>query len=119
MPDHKSRIAVVDDDLDVLSSMRFLLEVAGHGVETFTCAADFLAQAGMDTFDRVILDHHMPRMSGLELARTLRARGITLPIMLISGSLTPDIIARGRELGISPVVEKPLAEADLMHFVDA
>ena len=118
MSDFKSRVAVVDDDLDVLHSMRFLLEVAGHGVATFVCASDFLAEAGTGLFDSVILDQHMPRMSGLELATALRAKGVDLPIMLISGSLTPDIIARGRELGLSSVVEKPVAEADLMNFID-
>ena len=60
-------VAVVDDDLAVRDSLRFLLEVMGYPVELFASAAEFL-QANVPDFACLILDHHMPNMTGLELA---------------------------------------------------
>ena len=67
-------VAVVDDDQAVRDSLRFLLEVIGYTVEIFASAAEFL-QANVRHFACLILDHHMPNMTGLELARRLRADG--------------------------------------------
>ena len=60
-------VAVVDDDLAVRDSLRLLLEVVGYTVEIFASAAEFL-QANVRHFACLILDHHMPNMTGLELA---------------------------------------------------
>jgi FixJ family two-component response regulator len=60
----------------------------------------------------------MPRVSGLELAARLRAGGWPFPILLITGVLSPAIVARAEEFGIEKVLEKPPAEADIMAFID-
>lgn len=109
-------VAVIDDDAAVLDSLRFLLEIAGYRVVTYSSAAAFLAGDGPWP-DCLILDHHMPQMTGLELVARLRADGVRLRIMLITGSSTPAIRARAAELGVAKVVEKPPAEGELMDFV--
>jgi CheY-like chemotaxis protein len=58
---------------------------------------------GWKSFACLILDHHIPNMTGLELARRLRADGAVVPILLITGSPSPTIAA---ELGIE-VLDKP------------
>ena len=68
------KIAIVDDDLSIPDSLRFLLEVMGRTVETFASAAEFL-QIDVRQFACLILDQHMPNMTGLELAGRLRAEG--------------------------------------------
>lgn len=110
------KVAVVDDDRAVCDSLRFLLDVLGYSVETFPSADEFLS-ADRHEIDRLILDHHMPHMTGLELADRLRADGVTLPILLITGSPSPDILARAAGLGIR-VLEKPPSEQDLLDFID-
>jgi len=111
------RIAIVDDDAAVRDSTRLLLEVAGCCVETFASPCDFLARAANSNFDRLILDQHMPHLTGLELAKRLRATGNTMPIMLITGALTPDIVKRANEMHLEKVAEKPASATDLMRFV--
>jgi two-component system, LuxR family, response regulator FixJ len=111
-------IGVVDNDDDVRASIQFLLEVAGHAVETFASAGDLL-NAEPRRFACLVLDHHMPRMTGLELAERLRADGVAIPILLITGIPSPMIIARAAELGIDRVLEKPFDEEDLLGFVNA
>jgi two-component system response regulator FixJ len=110
------KIAVVDDDPAVCDSLRFLLEVIGHSVETFLSADTFLA-ANLRGIGRLILDHHMPQMTGLQLAEKLRADSVSLPILLITGSPSPDILARATRLGLQ-VLDKPPSEEDLLRFIN-
>lgn len=113
----RRRVAIVDDDADSRDSLRYLLEVMGCAVETFVSAAEFL-QADERRFACLILDQHMPQMTGLGLAETLRADGSDIPILLITGSGSPSIVARATELGIAGVLEKPFQGDDLIDFVD-
>jgi FixJ family two-component response regulator len=114
----RRNIAIVDDDLAVRDSLRFLLEVIGHLVETFASAAEF-QKANIQHFACLILDHHMPNMTGLQLAERLRADGVGIPILLVTGSPSPAIVARAAELGIERVLEKPLNDEDLLAFVNS
>lgn len=110
-------IALVDDDMAVRESMRFLLEIAGHIINDYASAQDFLARCDLSRVAGLILDHHMPSMTGLELAADLRGKGCRFPILLITGSPSPAIVARAAELGIEKVLEKPPSESDLLGFV--
>ena len=109
-------VAIVDDDQAVRDSLRLLLELAGQSVESFASAADFLSAPDRKS-ECLILDHHMPGMTGLELAAKLRADGNFIPILLITGSPSPAIAARAAELGIEGLLEKPPGEADLLGFI--
>ena len=109
-------VAIVDDDHAVLDSLRFLLDVIGHQVETFASAAAFL-KAGARRFAGLILDQHMPDMTGLELAERLRTDGIAIPILLVTGSPSPAIVARAAQLGIVRVLDKPPSEADVLDLI--
>ena len=110
------KIAVVDDDRAVCDSLQFLLEVMGYSVETFLSPDAFLA-ADHQGIARLILDHHMPKMTGLELAEKLLADDLSLRILLITGSPSPDVVARAGALGIR-VLEKPPSEEVLLDFID-
>jgi len=111
-------VAIVDDDYAVRDSLHFLLEVMRQPVETFGSAAEFL-KADRQHLACVILDHHMPSMSGLELAERLRANGERIPILLFTGSPTPSIVARAAKIGIDRVLEKPPSPEDLLDFISA
>lgn len=111
-------VGIIDDDNAVRDSMKFLLEVSGHVVEAFASACDFLA-AETQHLACVIVDHHMPDMTGLQLVERLRAEGRDIPILLITGSPSPAIVSRAAELGIHRVLEKPPGEDDVLDFVNA
>lgn len=112
-------IAIIDDDLAVLDSLKFLLAAAGYdNVTVYASAAAFLDdRAARPTC--LILDQHMPLMTGLELVARLRSEGVNLPILLITGALSPAVLARAAELAIQTVAEKPVKVSDLLHFVAA
>ena len=86
----------------------------GHPVETFASAAEFLSTERRD-LACLILDHHMPQMTGLQLAEKLHADGSTIPILLITGSPSPAIVARAAQLDIR-VLEKPPDEDERSRF---
>ena len=61
-------IYVVDDDIDVLGSLRFLLETDGFDVRTFRSAAAVLNGTGVGEADCFVIDYKMPAMSGIDIA---------------------------------------------------
>ena len=67
-------IYVVDDDADVLGSLRFLLETDGFDVRTFRSAAALLNGNAAGEADCFVIDYKMPAMSGIDLANRLRSR---------------------------------------------
>ena len=70
----RQTIAVVDDDDAVRDSLRLFLETLGHPVVTFASGHEFLAHDS-SALACLILDHHMPEMTGLQLAEQLRGSG--------------------------------------------
>lgn len=110
-------VAVVDDDEAVRESLRFLLETAGFRVETFGSAAQFLQSAAHEALGCLLLDQHMPQVTGLDLLRELRRRGETLRVALMTGSPSPELTRRAKELGAVEVIEKPLTDDALLRFL--
>jgi two-component system response regulator FixJ len=110
-------IAVVDDDAAVRDSAAFLLEMAGFTVAKFESAAAFSKHAA-GNIDCVLLDHHMPNETGLELAERLARQGQLLPTLLITGTPSSQISKRPAQLGVQ-VLEKPPNEADMMLFISS
>src|SRR5262245_13489053 len=84
MADPSQRIAVVDDDLAVLKALGRLLRARGYGVRTFGSAQEFLAALPHELPQCLILDLHMPDISGLELQQHLARIGIDLPTIIIT-----------------------------------
>ncbi len=100
-----------------VSSLQFLLETAGFSVAAFNSAAQFLNEAKTAELACLVVDQHMPDQTGLQLVGRLRGDGFTLPIALITGSPSPDLIRLARQLGVEQVLEKPLDDEVLLDFI--
>ena len=113
-------VYVVDDDADVLGSLRFLLETDGFEVRTFRSGEallNTLASGGADCF---VIDYRMPGMTGMELVDVLRSRNIETPVILITGHPDGNIPAKAAAAGISHVLLKPHVDESLAaHIWDA
>ena len=119
MPDNQARtVAIDDDDPAVLHSLEFLLQVLGFKVSTYTSAHAFLDRGAAHPAC-LILDQHMPGMTGLELVQRLHDERSSIPVLLITGSPSQAIVRRAALLGVEKVLEKPPDEADLLNFVNA
>ena len=111
-------VAVVDDDDAVRDSLQFLLEAAGFAVATYDSAARFLNDARLDDVACLLVDQHMPDLTGLQLVALLRGQGVALPIALITGSYSADLERLARDLGVVAVLEKPLDDSVLLDFIE-
>jgi two-component system, LuxR family, response regulator FixJ len=111
-------VGVVDDDDAVRDSLRFLLETAGFSVATYNSAAQFLSEATPSDLACLLVDQHMPGLTGLQLATRLRDLGVVLPIALITGSYSADLDRLAHELGVASVLEKPLDDNILLDFIE-
>ncbi len=82
-----TRIVLVDDEPLVRDSYARLLEVDGFETACFESAEDFLAESGYVDADCLIVDYRLKGMTGCEMLRTLRQKGVNTPAILLSGNI--------------------------------
>jgi CheY-like chemotaxis protein len=129
-----NRILVIDDDDAIRDLCAAVLKDSGYEVET---APDGEAgwralnavSSDSDRYDLLITDHNMPKLSGLDLVRKLRAARMDVPVVLVSGDLPPIIKASvspevplaelewNRSLRLAGALEKPFTLDDLLRTV--
>ncbi len=108
-------IFVVDDDSDVLISLRFLLETEGFSVKTFASGPALLSVNPPGPGDCLVVDYRMAEMNGLELVRRLRDRAVSTPVVLVT--VDEGAAALARACGIRHVVMKPHFDESLVAHV--
>jgi FixJ family two-component response regulator len=112
------RVAVVDDDAEVRMALTRLVASAGFAVETFASGAEFMRSVEDHEPDCLLLDLHMPGMSGFELQVALAAAHQALPVVVITGHDTPDSRGRSLQLGAKAYLSKPVDDDDLLAAID-
>ena len=84
MADRAPRILLVDDEQPIQTLLSFPLQRDGYEVVQAADGAEALARFDEQIFDLVVLDVMLPRMDGLEVCRRLRAKGETVPIIMLT-----------------------------------
>ena len=120
-----ARILIVDDDTAVQTTVRLLLERAGHGVVTAGDGRKGLAMFESGDFDLLFLDIFMPGMDGFETMRRVHELRPLVPIIVISGRPipsepdgAPDFLTMAIKLGAVSSLQKPFKPAALLAAVD-
>ncbi len=109
-------VHVVDDDDAVRDSVRSLLESHGLAVRDYASARAFLAADGGGG-GCLLLDLHMPEMSGLDLLETLRTRRNDIPTIVMTGRSDAGLKARAQRSGAIAFLDKPVDEDELMNSI--
>lgn len=112
-------IYIVDDDEAVRRSLSFMLKTSGYRVQLFEGGTSFLKVAADLEPGCVLLDVRMPDIDGLEVQRELRARGVMLPVIIMTGHGDIDMAVSAMKSGASDFIEKPFEKAALIACVDA
>lgn len=110
-------VYVVDDDQGMLDSTVWLLESIGLRALPFTSGQAFLDASPQHSHACVILDVRMPGIGGLNVQEALRARGLDLPIIFVSGHADVPIVVRAFRAGAVDFIEKPYNEQLLLDSV--
>ena len=113
------RILIVDDEPEMVRGLEDNLEFEGYQTFTATNGEDALAVAAREAPDLVILDLMMLKMSGWEVCRALRAKGIDVPIIMLTARGEEADRVGGLELGADDYIAKPFSLRELLARVRA
>lgn len=115
----KTRLVfVVDDDPLARSGIARLLRAAGHEVRAFASAEEFLDDFHPETFGCLVLDARMPGMSGEELHAELKARGVQLPIIVVSADDDSETRLAAHRMNAAAFFRKPVDGSALLDAID-
>jgi two-component system response regulator FixJ len=110
-------VHVIDDDAAVRDSLAFLMASAQFQVKTYESAAEFLTLADEIRGGCVVTDIRMPEISGLDMLRQLRQKGIMTPVIVITGHGDIPLAVEAMKLGASDFFEKPFNDEGLLNAV--
>ena len=106
-------IHIIDDDPQIGAILCDALEKQGYSAHNFTSAEAFLAAYHSGAEGCLLVDAHLPGMSGLDLLTTLRGRGDHVPVILITGDGDIGLAVEAMRIGAYDFIEKPVRAADL------
>ncbi|MGW0018666.1 response regulator transcription factor [Rhodococcus sp. NPDC003382] len=112
-------VLVVDDDEDVLASLRRGLRLSGFAVLTATDGRDALAVVEQQRPDAMVLDMNMPVLDGTGVVTALREAGDDIPICVLSARSAVDDRIAGLEAGADDYLTKPFVLAELVARIKA
>ncbi|MCK4773726.1 MAG: response regulator [Candidatus Krumholzibacteria bacterium] len=112
------KIFVVDDDPSARKGLTRLLRAAGHDVRDFASANEFLDTLAPETSGCLVLDARMPGLSGEELHAELHARGIHLPIIVVTADDDPATRQSAQKLKAVSFFRKPVDGTALLDTIE-
>jgi two-component system OmpR family response regulator len=112
------RILVIEDDRDAASWLIKGLTESGHVIDHAANGEDGLAMAQENLHDILIVDRMLPKMDGLSIIRTLRSKGITTPVLILSALSDVDERVKGLRAGGDDYLAKPYAFSELLARVE-
>ena len=110
-------IHLVDDEESIRKAASFALKTAGYDVIAYTSGVEFLRTAKSAEVGCVILDVRMPEMDGLQVQTTMAARGINMPVIVLTGHGDVSVAVQAMKGGAIDFLEKPFEKAALLEAV--
>lgn len=108
-------VLIVDDDQQFNALLSEIFRGVGYRVTTAGTAEDGLRVLAAEKIDLILTDQRMPGMSGVAFIESVRANYGAKPIIMISGFLESDTMARLKALGVTSVFSKPMNISDLLR----
>jgi FixJ family two-component response regulator len=111
-------VGVVEDDALLRRALQRLLQATGFGVVTFGSAEDFLASGSTAPLHCLVLDIRLGALSGFDLHDRLRAAGVSIPTVFITGHDDAGTREKARRIGAAGYVPKPFDEQTLVAAIE-
>jgi FixJ family two-component response regulator len=110
-------VYIIDDDPSVRTGLTRIVKAAGINAESFESAGDFLNSEKYKEHGCILLDVHMPEMTGPELQEKLIEAGSSMPIIFLSAHSDVPTTAKTMKKGAVDFLEKPVDQEDLMAAI--
>src|SRR4029077_18027675 len=111
-------ILITDDDHGFRETVRGMLEPRGFRTVTAANGEEALRIVSLEPVHLLLLDMHMPRLTGLETMRRIRQVNSRLPFVLLSAALDEAIIQQARLADVFAILSKPVSRCDITNTVD-
>jgi FixJ family two-component response regulator len=118
MEKSRLRVAVIDDDESVRKALKRLLRAVNLDADAFASGREFLDSMASHVPDCVVLDLHMPGMSGLDVQGQLARKDLQIPIVVITGHDEPQARAQCLAAGAAAYLRKPLDDEALLAAIE-
>jgi CheY-like chemotaxis protein len=115
-----AKVLVVDDELDIVETIRFVLESKGHEVLEANDGLEALERARRMNPDLILLDVMMPKMDGYRVCRLLKydSQFRDIPVVMLTARTGPQDIQTGVEVGADEYLTKPFDLEEMIELVD-
>ena len=111
---HGPSVLLIEDDATLLRGLKDNFETQGYRVRIARDGSEGLSAALVDPPDLLLLDLMLPKMNGYEICRAIRAKGLEIPIIMLTAKGQEEDIIRGLELGADDYVTKPFSVRELL-----
>ncbi|MFP5330691.1 MAG: response regulator FixJ, partial [Alphaproteobacteria bacterium] len=114
----KRLVHLVDDDEAIRRSTGFVLKTSGYRVKSYESGAEILKSLPEFEPGCILLDIRMPGMDGMEVQQELRSRGITAPVIIMTGHGDVALAVQAMKAGAVDFIEKPFEKAVLLSAIE-
>ena len=115
----KRRILVVDDDRQMVKTIRAILDQRGFDSQAAYSGEEAVVAAAVEPpFGAVLMDVRMPGMNGVEATLQMHAVRPDMPVILMTAYAAQEILAQARRAGVAAIMPKPLPWPKLMAHLD-
>ena len=111
-------VHLVDDDPAIRRSVGFMLKTSGHRVETYETGIDLLKASPRLDEGCILLDIRMPGMDGLEVQQALQEKGVSLPVIIMTGHGDVNLAVKAMKAGAVDFIEKPFEKETLLDALE-
>ena len=118
MTDDKRLIHLVDDDEAIRKSAGFMLKTSGFAVQTYASGDELLKQVSSLEPGCILLDIRMPGMDGLQVQEALKAKGVAMPVVIMTGHGDVTLAVQAMKAGAIDFIEKPFEKPVLLGAID-
>lgn len=115
----RRKILVIDDELELLSLMKEVLEARGYQALCAINGADGIRLNEQEQPDLIVLDLRMPVMDGIETLRRIREHDPDVRVVILTAYGSPDTIREAADLNVSEYLSKPFDNKELIHIIGA
>lgn len=112
-------IHIIDDEESVRRSAGFMLKTSGFSVQTWASGVAFLKEVRHVDAGCILLDVRMPEMDGIAVQQALLERGVTMPVIVLTGHGDVTIAVKAMKAGAVDFIEKPFANDVLLSAIDS